>query len=333
MHPIIRTALPDDAPGITRVHIASWQTAYRGILPDTYLDQLANTYPERLTRWEQDLSQPEMTGTKTFVVETAAQDIVGFATVGPIRKPVQDYTGELRALYLLAEHRRHGLGQLLFQRCVRHLSELHLGNMLVLVLERNPACHFYQAMGGVVIPGLKIDLTIANTQMVEVACGWASLPDNFSQAQGRDRLQDHAPAPIHVTLETTTRAEDIATLHRQEILEARNACELTLAEIATRWDQLPSRWFIVARSGRSLGFIAVQDQANDGYISDLYVITDARRLGLGGRLVQAVITQRPSQRLWLRVNPGNIPARRLYQRYGFREQREDADMIVMERRP
>jgi ribosomal protein S18 acetylase RimI-like enzyme len=172
----IRTALPTDAPGIARVHIASWQTAYRGILPDSYLDQLVDTYPERLARWEQGLRQPETTGTKTFVVETAAHGIIGFAAAGPIRKQVQDFTGELCAIYLLAEHRRLGLGRLLFQHCVRHLHELHLSNMLVLVLERNPACRFYQAMGGVAVPGLRIDLTIADTPVVEVAYAWESLP-------------------------------------------------------------------------------------------------------------------------------------------------------------
>jgi ribosomal protein S18 acetylase RimI-like enzyme len=333
VHPIIRTALPADAPRITRVHIASWQTAYRGILPDAYLDQLANTYPERLARWEHGLRQAETTGTKTFVVETSEHGIVGFATAGPIRKPVQDYTGELYAIYLLAEHRRIGLGQVLFQRCVRHLRERHLSNMLVLVLEKNPARRFYEAVGGVVIPGLRIDLTIADTPVVEVAYGWAGLPGNFPETQGRDRPQDRAPVPDHVALETTTRAEDIAALHRQEIIEARNACDLTHAEIHTCWDQVPFRWFIVARSDHPIGFIAVQDQDGGGYISDLFVIIDARRLGLGGRLVQAVITQRPSQRLWLRVDPGNVTARRLYQRYGFREQRDDAGMIVMERQP
>ena len=200
---VIRKALPTDAPGIARVHIASWQTAYRGILPDAYLDQLANTYPKRLARWEQGLRQPETAGTRTFVVETAAHGIIGFAAAGPIRKPVQDYTGELSAIYLLAEHRRRGLGQMLFQRCVLHLHELHLRNMFVLVLERNPACRFYQAMGGVVVPDFRIDLTIADTQVVEVAYGWASLPDNRSETRGMGLSSDRPAVHRHGAVETT----------------------------------------------------------------------------------------------------------------------------------
>ena len=37
----IRTATPEDARAIAEVHVASWRAAYRGVLPDTYLDRLS----------------------------------------------------------------------------------------------------------------------------------------------------------------------------------------------------------------------------------------------------------------------------------------------------
>ena len=36
----LRPAEPDDAMAVARVHVRSWQVAYRTLLPDDYLDQL-----------------------------------------------------------------------------------------------------------------------------------------------------------------------------------------------------------------------------------------------------------------------------------------------------
>jgi hypothetical protein len=37
---LLRPAAPDDAIAVARVHVQSWQAAYRTLLPDDYLDQL-----------------------------------------------------------------------------------------------------------------------------------------------------------------------------------------------------------------------------------------------------------------------------------------------------
>ena len=36
----IRRARPEDAEAVARVHVAGWRHAYRGLLPDDYLDGL-----------------------------------------------------------------------------------------------------------------------------------------------------------------------------------------------------------------------------------------------------------------------------------------------------
>lgn len=52
--PVVRAITRDDAPLIARLHTESWQSAYRGILLDTYLDgdlllEREHTWAERLT--------------------------------------------------------------------------------------------------------------------------------------------------------------------------------------------------------------------------------------------------------------------------------------------
>ncbi|HEY1808803.1 MAG TPA: hypothetical protein VGG42_09585 [Acidobacteriaceae bacterium] len=36
----LRLAEPPDAMAAARVHVRSWQAAYRGLMPDAFLDQL-----------------------------------------------------------------------------------------------------------------------------------------------------------------------------------------------------------------------------------------------------------------------------------------------------
>jgi hypothetical protein len=37
---LLRPAEPEDAIAVARVHVRSWQAAYRTLFPDDYLDQL-----------------------------------------------------------------------------------------------------------------------------------------------------------------------------------------------------------------------------------------------------------------------------------------------------
>lgn len=173
----IRLATPADAPAIAHVHLASWQTAYRGIINDAHLDRLMDKLAERTAMWESRLRQPDVPGTATFVVDCDGPGTVGFVTVGPVRKPELGFAGELYAIYLLAEHRRHGFGRALFRRGVAHLRELGLADMYVLVLEKNPACAFYRGMGGEQVAGFTLDLTLGGTAVREIAFGWRRLPE------------------------------------------------------------------------------------------------------------------------------------------------------------
>ncbi|MBI5268002.1 MAG: GNAT family N-acetyltransferase, partial [candidate division Zixibacteria bacterium] len=52
-----RIATPADAPAIAELHAASWRTAYRGVLSDTYLD--GNIIDERTAVWHSRLTSPE----------------------------------------------------------------------------------------------------------------------------------------------------------------------------------------------------------------------------------------------------------------------------------
>src|SRR5512142_1389502 len=60
----IRPATPEDAEGIARVHIETWRTTYRGLMPDSVLDNLS--IEKQADRWDASLSNQR---TSTVVAE------------------------------------------------------------------------------------------------------------------------------------------------------------------------------------------------------------------------------------------------------------------------
>jgi len=69
---VVRRAEPRDAPAVARVHVASWRQAYRGLLPQEYLDSLS--VEARTTTWAKAFGQfPDQTST-TLVGGTGRPD-------------------------------------------------------------------------------------------------------------------------------------------------------------------------------------------------------------------------------------------------------------------
>src|ERR1700722_10042050 len=96
---LLRPAIPDDAIAVARVHVRSWQAAYRTLLPDSYLDQLR---PEdRAQNYDFASHDPLVPRT---VVATENGLIRGFATTRASSEPDLTNYGELCALYVDPEH-------------------------------------------------------------------------------------------------------------------------------------------------------------------------------------------------------------------------------------
>jgi len=80
----IRVAEAKDAAGIARIHIKSWQETYRGLMPNSYLDNLESVEGERRASfWRKNLSAPE-TRRCTWVAETN-DEIIAFVSVAGVR--------------------------------------------------------------------------------------------------------------------------------------------------------------------------------------------------------------------------------------------------------
>jgi ribosomal protein S18 acetylase RimI-like enzyme len=165
---MVRPAVIDDAAAIARVHVASWRTTYRGLLPDDFLASLGEEpYTERWTRVIADGSS------RVFVVDENGE-IAGFASCGRERAGEIGYAGELYAIYVLDSAQRQGHGRELVRAVAGALREMRLEDMIVWVLRDNTAArHFYERLGGVYVRAQPI--TIGTATLEEVSYGWRSL--------------------------------------------------------------------------------------------------------------------------------------------------------------
>jgi GNAT superfamily N-acetyltransferase len=105
---LLRRAVPGDETAVAGVHVRSWQAAYRGLLPDEYLDGLQ---PEdRAARYTFGDPNPDRVETVIAVEEAIVR---GFATIGPSRDSDLHGSGELFAIYVDPAAWRRGIGRAL----------------------------------------------------------------------------------------------------------------------------------------------------------------------------------------------------------------------------
>ncbi|SDD65004.1 Ribosomal protein S18 acetylase RimI [Sanguibacter gelidistatuariae] len=137
----IRTATPDDARAIARVHIASWREAYAGIVPDEYLSSLDIDAREK--RWLDVISD----GTSSTWLAEIARRTVGFANIGPCRdEDAEEGDLELYAIYLDPEAWGRGVARDLMRTLLAEVPPTTPVSLWVLA-DNDRARHFYRRHG------------------------------------------------------------------------------------------------------------------------------------------------------------------------------------------
>lgn len=170
---VIREATAEDLYGMARVHVETWKSAYRGIVPDERLERLS-VESDIAGGFGSRLGTPRP-GAAQFVAVTPAHEVVGFAVAGPNREPDPDFTGELGALYVLPSRQRQGTGTALVRECTRFLLGNGTTSMIVWVLEQNPYRRFYERLGGALVRRRVASSRIAGGPLPEVSYGWKDI--------------------------------------------------------------------------------------------------------------------------------------------------------------
>jgi RimJ/RimL family protein N-acetyltransferase len=137
----VRRATPEDAEAIARVHVASWQAAYRGLFPDTYLDSL--DWRDRVQTWQEATTDPSSTN---VLVAVSGPQVLGLASSGPPRDREfrAEVCWELYAIYLDPTHWSQGTGTALLTRTIDELPPRVRTLVLWVLAGNGRAITFYQ---------------------------------------------------------------------------------------------------------------------------------------------------------------------------------------------
>ncbi len=149
----IKKAPPSDANTITKIHIASWQGAYRGIIPDNILDNIS--FHIRETMWREGLEQ----GWNCFLFEEMGE-VLGFVSYCPSRDADADphFTAEIAAIHIHPDHWRKGFGRLLYEKILAEAKQAQFKELTLWCLEENyRARKFYENLGFVLTPAIKYE--------------------------------------------------------------------------------------------------------------------------------------------------------------------------------
>lgn len=131
---VIRQAIPKDAPKIAKIHVETWQCAYKNQIPDSYLNNLS--IEERTKGWKKQIENPEK-GVYAFVIETDGK-VVGWCTAGVSRdKDASKETGELHGIYIHPDHTSKGFGSKLMSHALTTLKKDGYEKATLWVLDTN----------------------------------------------------------------------------------------------------------------------------------------------------------------------------------------------------
>lgn len=136
---VIRPASPDDAEGIVRVYVDSWNTGFGTRMPFIEVDTA------RLERWRHDLSGG--TPTRWWVAERM-ELVIGFVGIGPCRDPVEAGLGELDTIAVTPSAWHSGVGKALMGTALAALRSDGYHSAALWTLSRYPLGEsFYVSTG------------------------------------------------------------------------------------------------------------------------------------------------------------------------------------------
>ena len=167
---VVRAASPPDAEPLSRVHRDSWRTTYAGILPLEVIARHAGSKNEG--SWRSRLATSRGLNT-TWLAERPGEGLLGFASCGPAREPIEGLEAEVYALYVLQSAQRRGVGRALVRAAARHFVRNGYFGFYLWVLKANRARMFYEALGGQEIA--ERTERLGGHPFGEIAYGWHDL--------------------------------------------------------------------------------------------------------------------------------------------------------------
>jgi ribosomal protein S18 acetylase RimI-like enzyme len=161
---VCRPATPADVPAIAAVRIRSWQEAYRGVIPQDYLDSLSVAA---------EVERREGRSLDGQHVAEANGAVVGWLYLGPYRadegeEPPGPSAGEVGAIYTVPEVWGRGVGRRLLAYGLGELRRLGLSPVLLWVLVANERARRFYERAGFRADGPVVGFEVGGTTLPEM---------------------------------------------------------------------------------------------------------------------------------------------------------------------
>jgi len=128
----------DSRLSISHIYETCWKHAYRGIIPQAYLDSIPKGH------WAQAIDNPAW----HTLVMLDGKKIIGTSSYCKSRFEDMNGCGEIISIYVLPEYCGKGCGKQLLRAAVNGLRQLGYRDIFLWVLEKNTnARRFYEKFG------------------------------------------------------------------------------------------------------------------------------------------------------------------------------------------
>ncbi|AXE89832.1 GNAT family N-acetyltransferase [Streptomyces sp. Go-475] len=170
----IREMTLADCDRVAEIRVRGWQTAYRGLIPQPYLDGLSVAADAERRRARLARSDGSV---RNLVAEDTAGEVIGWSCHGPYRDgEVLTEDAELYALYVHPEQVGRGAGRALLAESVARCAAAGHGRVLLWVLKENARARRFYERAGFRADGTEEPFAVAGAEVPEVRYA-KGLPD------------------------------------------------------------------------------------------------------------------------------------------------------------
>lgn len=160
---MIRKAVKSDNYNIAKLLVSSWQTAYKGLIADNFLNNMSVEIMAE--KWATNI-ETQNTTNNIYVYEENNK-ILGIIRFGKPDDASSNYNAEIHVLYVEPMLKRNGIGTKLFEFATNHFIKSETTNMILWCLKGNtPSIKFYEKMGGKIVSSRKA--VINNIELEEI---------------------------------------------------------------------------------------------------------------------------------------------------------------------
>ncbi len=148
---IIRNIEEKDIPDVVDIQIRGWQTAYKNIIDEKFLQSM-----DREKKIEKQKQEYKNT---SFIVAELAGQVVGYCRYLENNDYQQNIDCEIRALYVKPELKYQGIGSQLVTFVINEFKQKNKTKMIIWCLKENePSKKFYTKMGGKIMAEKSIEI-------------------------------------------------------------------------------------------------------------------------------------------------------------------------------